>query len=90
MNDDNAKPPFSELELEKASNLVANLLESNWHGIQKAVHESSEGKLSVSVSLKLNHYSVNAHNIKANISYAVKTADEAECIVQRDEEAEEK
>jgi len=72
---------FSEVELEKSINLIGGLLESNWHGIQKAIHDNPDSKCSVSISLKLNHLSSDIRNVKANVNYSVKSSDEAECIV---------
>ena len=79
---------FANRELETACNLVGGLLETNWTGILKAVAENPESKGSVSISLKINHLTADTRNLKASISYSVKTSDEAECIV-RNKEAEE-
>ena len=80
---------FANRELETACNLVGGLLETNWTGILKAVAEHPDSKGSVSISLKINHLSADTRNLKASISYSVKTSDEAECIVRNGTETEE-
>jgi len=73
---------FSKIEMSRASELIIGLLESNWHGIQKAVEESPEGKVNISIGLSLKHLSPDARSCKAKLGYAVKNTDEAECFVK--------
>ena len=73
---------FSDEELERTGNLIVGLLESNWHGIQKTIYESAEGKASVSINITLKHLSPDARSVKAKLGYSVKNTDEAECFVK--------
>lgn len=68
---------YNDAELETTQQIVANLLEGNWHGIMRSIAESEDSKGSVSFSLKLNH-AVSPRQVKAKLSYALKTSDEAE------------
>ena len=73
---------FNDAELEKASNLIVGLLESNWHGIQTAIFDTADGKVSVSINLTLKHLSADSRSCKAKLGYSVKNTDEAECFVR--------
>lgn len=78
---------FNEVELEEAKALVADILETHWHGILKAVTDSEDQNGSVSIALKLDH-SGPSRNIKVRLSYAVKTTDETEKNVRNPDQQE--
>lgn len=69
---------YNKLEFKAACTLLEILLERNWIGIQRAVHECPEERTSVSISLKLNHTSAEGRYLKAKLSYAVKTKSESD------------
>jgi hypothetical protein len=73
---------FGRLELDRTGNLIVGLLESNWHGIQKTIYDSAEGKASVSINITLKHLSPDARSVKAKLGYSVKNTDEAEVFVK--------
>ena len=85
---ENTYEELASRELETACNLVGGLLETNWTGILKAVADNPESRGSVSINLKINHLTPDTRNLKASISYSVKTTDEAECIVSNKQETE--
>jgi hypothetical protein len=67
---------YNKLELEKAKELIGGLLEENWTGIQKAIHENPEGKTTVSFNLYLNHTSADGRYVKAKLAYNLKAKSE--------------
>jgi hypothetical protein len=73
---------FGKLELDRTGNLIVGLLEANWHGIQKTIYDSAEGKASVSINITLKHLSPDSRSVKAKLGYSVKNTDEAECFVK--------
>jgi len=79
---------YNQLELEKCAELVKGLLESNWRGIQKSIHDNAEARTSVSINLSLNHAASDSRYAKAKIAFAVKTSDEAEICVQNPDQLE--
>lgn len=72
---------FAEAELDRTKGLIINLLDTHWNGILAAVKDSDDQIGSVSISVKLDH-SGQGRLVKAKLSYAVKTTDEAEYIVR--------
>jgi hypothetical protein len=72
---------YNEIELERCAEMVKGLLESNWRGIQKSIHDNPECRTSVSINLSLNHSTSDSRYAKAKIAFAVKTSDEAEICV---------
>jgi hypothetical protein len=67
---------YNKLELEKAKELIGGLLEENWTGIQKALHENPEGKTTVSFNLYLNHTSADGRYVRAKLAYSLKSVSE--------------
>lgn len=74
----NSEAEYNEIEFKAAHTLLGILLERNWIGIQRAVHECPEERTSVSLSLNLNHTSAEGRYLKAKLSYAVKTKSESD------------
>jgi len=72
---------FNTKELQTAQTLIAELLDSNWHGILTTIARSEDGTGSVSISLKLDHSGAN-RDLHAKLSFSQKTSDEAECSVK--------
>jgi len=72
---------YNDKELDETKKLVCELLDTHWLGILRAVADSDDHMGSVSVGIKLDHDGSN-RLVKARLSYAVKTSDEAEMIVR--------
>ena len=72
---------FAEAELDRTKELIIELLDTHWRGILQAVKDSDDSVGSVSIGVKLDH-SGQGRLVKAKLSYAVKTTDEAEYIVR--------
>jgi len=72
---------YDEKELEKAQQVVSDLLETHWIGIQGAIIKAGDGLGAVSLSIKLDHTGPE-RELKAKIAYSVKTSDEIEVTVR--------
>lgn len=71
---------YNERELLQTKNLVCDLLDTHWNGIEQAIIKGGDGIGSVSIAIKLDHQGP-ARDVKVKIGYAVKTTDEAEVVV---------
>lgn len=72
---------FSEKELKETQEMLADILEANWTGIQKMIGETEGSAGSVSLNVALDH-SGQSRAVKIKIGYAVKHTDETEFMVK--------
>jgi hypothetical protein len=72
---------FSEKELKETQEMLSEILEANWNGIQKMIGETEGNAGSVSLNVSLDH-SGQSRAVKIKIGYAVKHTDETEFTVR--------
>ena len=77
---------FAAHELQEVAEHIVSLLEANWPSILDTTREN-EGKSKVSIGISLDHTGQH-HGVKINLSYSVKTTDEAEFYVKDPRQAE--
>lgn len=68
---------FDEVELEKVSAQIGDLLLLNWSRIQRSILQSMDLDCTVSISVKLDHSTPGKRNFDTAISYSIKMKDRA-------------